>query len=296
MLKQLKGDEKIYKLSLSDGKVWGFSATESIFQWLDELREIMQLEESNESEIDHKLLFLSLNKNNLPPDADESQWKSYKQGSVYRIWSHEHKPETFVELNKDFIDHNEIKVINMWSSLKVIYRHYINQNGGPIHAAFAEFNGKGIFIAASGGTGKSTCSRRLPDYWKALSDDTALIVRDKSNNFRVHPMPTWSDHLWSRKFSTFNSSYSIPLSALFFLEQAPIDEVIPLSKAIATQRVFESLKQVWDSYWEREEKSVKNAMVTKLFNTACDIAARTPCYTLKATLYGKFWEEIEKVL
>lgn len=296
MLRQIKGDEKTYKLTLSDGKAWGFSATESIATWLEELRTIMGLEESNSKETDNSLLFLALNKDNLPPDSDLTDWKTYKQGSVYRMWSHHKKPVIFVELNKDFIDHPEIKVINMWSSLKVIYRHYINQNGGPIHAAFAELNGKGIFIAASGGTGKSTCSRRLPDYWKALSDDTALIVRDKSDNFRVHPMPTWSDHLWSRKFSTFNSSYSVGLNALFFLEQALVDEVIPLSKAVATQKIFDSFKQVWESYWEREEKSVKNAMVSKLFNTACDIAGRTPCYTLKATLHGKFWEEIERVL
>lgn len=296
MFKQIRGNEKIYKLSLSDGETWGFSATESVLPWLEELRKIMHLEESDSKEIDRKIIFLALNKDNLPPDTDEREWTIYKQGSVYRIWSHANKDEVFVELNKDFIDHKEIKVINMWSSLKVIYKHRINKNGGPAHAALAELNGKGILIAAGGGTGKSTCSRRFPDHWKSLSDDTALIIRDKSDEFRVHPMPTWSDHLWSKKFSTFQTSYSVGLNAIFFLEQASTDEVIPLQKGASTQKIFESCKQIWESYWEREEKSVRDTMGTKLFNTSCDIAARIPCYTLKATLNGKFWKDIEKVI
>ena len=226
--------------------------------WI-ELRKIMQLEETTSDKIDRKLLFLALNKDNLPPATDKvNQWKLYKQGSVYRIWSHDHTPEIFVELNKNFIDHKEIKIINMWSSLRVIYRHYINKSGGPIHAALAEFKNKGILIAASGGTGKSTCSKRFPDYWNTLSDDTALIVRHKSDNFRVHPMPTWSDHLWSTKLSTFRSSYSVGLSALFFLEQASVDEVVPLQKICAANKIFDSFKQIWESYWEREEGSVRN--------------------------------------
>lgn len=296
MLKQINGNEKTYTLKLSDGKIWGFSATEHILPWLEELKKIMRLEESPANEIDYKLFFLALNKENLPPEQDETQWKVYKQGSVYRIWSHEHKPEIFVELNMDFIGHNEIKVINMWSSLKVIYRHYLNKNGAPIHAALAELNGKGILIAASGGTGKSTCSRRFPDYWKPLSDDTSLIIRDNTDSFRLHPMPTWSDHLWSRKFTTFQSSYSVGLNSVFFLEQSKIDQVVPLQKAVAIQKIFESLKQIWESYWEKEEIAVKRVMVKKLFTTACEITSKTPCYTLKATLHGKFWKEIEKVI
>ncbi|MEI6055504.1 MAG: SynChlorMet cassette protein ScmC [Lentisphaerota bacterium] len=296
MLRQIKGDEKTYKLTLSDGKVWGFSATESIAPWLKELSTIMGLKESNSKEADNSLLFLALNKDNLPPDSDLTDWKTYKQGAVYRMWSHHEKPEIFVELNKDFIEHPEIKVVNMLLSLRSIFRHYSKCNGSPVHAALAELNGKGILITASSGTGKSTCSRRFPPRFKPLSDDTALIIRDKDDNFRVHPMPTWSDHLWGTRFSTYESSHSVPLSAIFFLEQSDVDAIVPVKKAIAIQKIFEGLKQIWERCWDKEDKQSQKMMISNLFKTACDIADKTPYYTLKATLHGKFYDEIEKVL
>jgi SynChlorMet cassette protein ScmC len=209
MLRQFLGNEKKYILPLSDGQTWEFKATETMTPWLKDFSKIMQLQDNvtDANKIDRRLLFLALKHDNqLPPEDNHDDWNHFKQGIVYRVWSHNNKPETFIELNNDFIDHQEIKFINMSTSLKPIYKYYAEKNGGgPAHAALAELNGKGILIAAHGGTGKSTCSIRLPSYWTPLSDDMSLIVKDSNKNYRVHPMPTWSDHLWSKKLSTFRT-------------------------------------------------------------------------------------------
>ncbi|MCP4177598.1 MAG: SynChlorMet cassette protein ScmC [bacterium] len=300
MLRQFSGNEKKYLLSLSDGLTWEFKAAESMSTWLKDFSYIMQISKAPDDthKADKKLLFLALkNENKLPTSDCSDDWNHFKQGAVYRVWSHSRKPETFIELNSDYIEHQEIKIINMSTSLKPIYRHYtLHNGGGPIHAALAELNGKGILIAAHGGTGKSTCSIRLPSYWTALSDDMSLIVTDADNNFRVHPMPTWSDHLWNKKLSTFNTPHSVPLKAIFFLEQSDIDEVIPIKNPQSSQKVFDSFKQVWESFWPKIEIDEKRTMVHKIFNNAFDIAVKTPCYKLKATLDGEFWKEIEKVI
>jgi SynChlorMet cassette protein ScmC len=298
MLKQFKGTEKTYKLSLSDNITWSFKATETISPWLEKFADIMQLDETDEETFDRNLLFLALkHDNSLSAISKVGNWNHYKQGVVYKIWSHDNHPENFIELNLDYINHPEIKFVNMWSSLKPLYRYYVVKNeGGPIHAALAEFNGKGILIAAQGGTGKSTCSIRLPSYWKPLSDDMALIVKDNENNYRAHPMPTWSDHLWKRRKSKFNASYSVPLKAVFFLEQSDKDDIIPINSTTGAQRIFESCKQVWDSYWKKVSREEEKHMVNKVFNNAFDLAVKTPCYKLKATLNGKFWELIEALL
>jgi len=246
MLRQITGSETTYKLTLSDGKIWGFSATETILPWFEELREIMNLEPSSQEAADFKIVFLALNEENLHPYDDVNDWSIYKQGRAIRLWFHSSKPETFVELNKDFIDHPELKIVNMILTLRTIFRYYTRNGGSPIHTAFAEYNGKGILITAASGTGKSTCSKRFPDHWKSLCDDTALILKDKSNFYRVHPMPTWSDHLWGTRFSTYQSSYSLPLSAIFFLQQGQKDEIVQVRKAEAIQRIYEALKQVWE--------------------------------------------------
>jgi SynChlorMet cassette protein ScmC len=186
----------------------------------------------------------------------------------------------------------------MSASLKPLFKYYIENNRGcPIHAALAEYKRKGILIAASGGTGKSTCSRRLPKKreWIPLSDDNALLIQ-KNGQIMVHPLPTWSDHLWRRAFTTFNTSYFVPVSAIFFLEQADTDEVIPLSKNMAIKKVYESFKQIWETFWVTMGKDTKIAMNKKLFDIAMEIIAMVPCYTLNATLNGKFWKELERVI
>ena len=298
MIKQFREEKIIYKLPLSDGTVWGFSATHEIFPWLEKFASIMEIQKGELREIHRRILFLAHKPENLPNHEiiKNEDWNILKQGSAYRIWSHSNIPETFIELNHNFLNHSEICVINMWSSLKQIYKYYLENNSAPIHATFAEFNGKGILIAASGGTGKSTCYNRLPAYWQPLSDDNALILRDSNNNFRVHPMPTWSDHLWNRKHSTFKTSYSVPLHGIFFLEQAPHDKVKKIARTDSIRKLFESTKQIWESYWERIEKNDKINMTKKLFDTVFDITNKIPCYRLSATLHGEFWKEIEKVI
>ena len=298
MIKLFRDDKIIYKLPLSDGTTWGLSATHEIFPWLKKLADIMQLELSDLEHVDRRLLFVAHKYDNFPGHAevDNSDWDVLKQGSAYRIWSHSKVPETFIELNYNFIDHNEICVINMWSSLKQIYRYYVNKNSAPFHATLAEFDGKGILIAAAGGTGKSTCYNRLPDYWKPLADDNALVIDTGNHCYRAHPMPTWSDYLWQRKDTSFNSSHSIPLKGIFFLEQSAKDKVKLIAKSEALREVYDSMKQIWESHWDRISKEEKQKMSAKLFDTAFNITKYIPCYRLKATLHGEFWKEIEGVL
>lgn len=290
-----KLQEKTFLLKLADGTTWGFSATRATLPWLEEFAKIMQLTESpSQEKINRKLMFLALKNDNL---GHLKEWNNYAQGKVYRIWEHSNIPENFIELNLDFVDHEEIRYINMSASLKPLFKYYIdNSRGCPTHAAFAEYKGKGVLIAASGGTGKSTCYRRLPkEGWIPLSDDNALLIK-KDEKIMVHPMPTWSDHMWKRDFTTFNASYFTPLSTIFFLEQAKRDEVIPMNKNMAIKKIYESFKQVWETFWVKMEKDAKIIMNKKVFDSAMNIINMVPCYTLKATIDGKFWEEMEKVI
>lgn len=295
MQKLFKEYERIFTLRLADGINWGFVSTKSTDSWLEEFAKILQLKEAADGEkIDRKLVFLALKNDN---SEFLKNYNSHAQGKVYRLWSHTEIPENFIELNLDFLGHEEICYINMAASLKLIFRYYAENGGGAVHATFAEYKGKGFLIAAQGGTGKSTCYNRLPrnDKWIPFSDDNALLVK-VNEKFMVHPMPTWSDHLLKRGFTTFQTPHHSPLSAIFFLEQAQSDEVVSLKKHVAVQRVYESFKQIWENYWERIDKAVKIDMNRKIFHSAADIANTLPCYDLKATLHGSFWQEIEKVM
>ena len=202
-----------------------------------------------------------------------------------------------MELNEAFVAHPEIRYINMWSALREIHRHALRVGGTPMHAALAAHRGRGVLIAATGDTGKSTCSRRLPRCWQSLCDDQALVLRDPDGGFRVHPFPTWSDHLWRESKNSWAVERAVPLSAIFFLEQASIDRVVPLGDpSEAVLSVFGAAKQVWEPFWERMAPEEKMETSSTLFHNASEIAAAIPCYRLSATLDGEFWRGMEEAL
>ena len=291
-MQQAKQIEQFY-LKLSDGSKWGFNSAPELKEWFSIFARIMSLKKDN-SDVDYLFNIRPKNGREIPAGVDES-WDSFRQSGAYTIWSKKGEKQFLIEINKEFIDHPEIRVINMWSTLKALYKFYAENGGGPVHSGMAALNGKAILIAAPGGTGKSTSIRRLPDYWKKMCDDTTLIVK-KDDNFFVHPMPTWSDHLWEHNFTTFDTSRGFPLAAVFFLKQSGTDKVTPISRPEGIQLLLSSVKQVFQTYVDKLKDNEKSEMTMKLFDNTCNIVGKTPCYRLEATLNGDFWEEIEKVL
>ena len=170
------------------------------------------------------------------------------------------------------------------------------KGGLPFHAGLVELDGLGVLLAASGDKGKSTCCRRLPDYWKPLCDDEALVVLDKQKKYRVHPFPTWSDYLWNRSKKTWKVQYSVPLSGVFFLEQSEADEVVPVGEGQATVLLSESAMQICQKFWKSLDREDQRLFRKELFNNACEMAKQIPAYLLRVSRNGRFWEKIEQVL
>lgn len=282
-----------YLLSLSDGSGWWMNGDENSVQWVDELAAIMELEKCSYNG-SPRLIFLEMaDEGDTDNRIDDAGWTSIDD-TIVTIWHHNSIHDVICELRGG--EGDDIKYIKMWTSLQPIYQESISRGGLPFHAGFAELEGKGVLFAAPGDTGKSTCCRRLPDYWKPLSDDEALVTLDKRNGYRAHPFPTWSDYLWKRGKNTWDVQYSVPLAGVFFLEQAETDEVIPLGAGEAAVLMSEAATQVCRKFWRGSDEETVRKFRKQVFNNACEIAGRAPAYRLRATLHGKFWEEIEKIL
>ncbi len=290
---------KNYTLTLSDGTTWGFTtASGNLRNWLESFANIlkMRVSDSGAEECDYKIRFAEFAPSDIPSPCDTAgngDWKFWlKNAGSSRLWRNSSGAEILMELNSEFVDHKDIKFINMTNCFTPFYHHYGMNGGSPVHAAFAGLNGNGFLIAAEGDTGKTTSLMRLPDYYEKLADDTALVVKN-GNDYLVHPMPTWSDHLTRGINSSFDTHRSLPLKAVFFLEQADNDEVIPLRPGNAVSRLFESFKQSWNPYWKRMDEDMSKQCKIQVFENALEIVKSVPCYRLKATLTGNFWKEIE---
>ena len=181
-------------------------------------------------------------------------------------------------------------------TLLPIYQRSICLGGLPMHAGLAELDGQGILLAAPGDTGKSTCCRRLPEYWHPLGDDESLVVVDRKNKYRAHPFPTWSEYLWKRSEKTWNVQYSVSLAAIFFLEPSETDAVEPLGEGHAAVLMTESAAQIYEKFWRSSDEKDQRKNRGELFNNACKMAKRIPCYRLYVSLHGRFWEKMEEVL
>lgn len=287
-------DQDVYCLKVIDGTYWGFRSTASIIDWLENLAKIMQLNITQYFNINKYLTFIERGNDILSEDI-KLNWKIFKQGSAFCIWTHSDFDEIIIELNTKFLNHNEIKYIYMWSSIKQILKYYVFKGVGPMHCGSANLNGKGFTIAAPGGVGKSTSIKRLPDYYKPLCDDLTLIIK-KDSNYYIQPMPTWSDHLESNNFTTFNTSLAVPLYAIFFLKQSFTDKIKKLNKIESIQYINQSFIQCWESYINRLDKLERKKISNKLFENSCSLAKDMNCYLLETTLKGKFWLLIEKEL
>lgn len=277
---------KGYRLSLRDGKGWWITGDETSFPMVEKLAGIMRLKESDLGGLS-RFIF------SAEAVDGGSEWTGYDHRSI-RIWLHQGLADAICEIrdNSDW----ETKFINLWYSTQPVYQRSMEAGGLPFHTGLAELNGHGVLFAAPGNQGKSTCCRRLPDYWKPLCDDESLVVLDKSGMYQAHPFPTWSEYLWNLSEKTWDVNYSVPLSAVFFLEQGDQDEVTPIGAGEAALFMNSSAVQVCRKFWWGIDKENRREQVNGIFHNACEMAKVIPAFRLRATLNGKFWEEVEKVL
>jgi len=170
------------------------------------------------------------------------------------------------------------------------------RGGVLLHGALAERAGAGVILAARGGTGKSTASRRLHAPWRSLSDDATLVVPDARGNYWAHPWPTWSRFRDGGAGGAWDVQQSVPLTAVFFLKQAADDGVGPVGRGQAVSLLVQSAEQTSQAMARGLSAADTCALRLERFNNLCALARATPTFVLRISLTGTFWQEIEETL
>jgi SynChlorMet cassette protein ScmC len=303
-----------YDLSLKDGSHWWLSADKACADWLVKLSAILELGRSLPtagSTNGSALRFFSRAGDGngsadqaagavaaLALDSDAG-W-TCEDHRIVRLWSHDAVAGTVCELvgptDDDCLDY-----IRMSIALQPIYHRSMAAGGLLVHAALVEREGQGILLAAPGGRGKSTSSRRLPLPWRVLGDDAALIVLDRdrpkeADRYWVHPFPTWSDYYWGRAENSWNVEAAVPLAGVFFLEQAEADDAVAIGTGQAALRLTDSAMQICEPLWRGLDMQEARKARILAFDNACQLAQAIPAFVLHVNLHGAFWKEMEKAL
>jgi SynChlorMet cassette protein ScmC len=304
MIKPILDNETGYCLRLANGQGWHISVSEQLGPWADKLAAIMQLRVCEPNEYP-KLIFImrgAVNDNCGEPSWRLAEkftgklgrwgWKAHDLGGM-RLWSRTDVTDVICEIGS--LDEN-LDIIIMRVSLCPIYQRAQDSGGLSLHAGLVERDGKGVLLAAPKNIGKSTCCERIPRPWSVLCDEETLVVQDNQRKYLVHPFPTWSDYIARRSDRTWNVQHHVALRAIFFLEQAEVDEVISLGQGEAAVLINQSAVQVDYRYWYDLDNEELRFRKKKLFENACELAKVIPSFKLRVSLKGRFWEKIEAVL
>ncbi len=297
-----------YSFALADGQRWCFAALPDAEAWVRKFAAIMELEEACRPPGHECVLFFARGAvPSGPVDAPQGvavgapgerggRWipvdPSPYQG--LKLFSAESGRRFLVEVGPEKSPEEEYA--KMQQVLGVVFRQAIEGGGLPFHCALLEFEGLAVLLAGSGGAGKSTCSRLARAPFQPVSDDLSLIVRGWDGSFRVHPLPTWSDYLWRRSEGTWPASRSLPLGAIFFLEQHATTEIAPIGQGEASMLINALARQMFEPSWRYGSAEERRILRRRLFENAADVARAKKSFVLRFQASAGFWKDMERTL
>lgn len=271
-------------LDLNNGQTWAITADSDVRDWAETMACLLELERG-QAGANPVLVFSKKGKN------PAWSWIRYEFSETV-LWLHPELPECICEVGD-----RPPSMPGIWESLYPVYRQVRHNGGLPMHCAFLQKDGRGVLIAGASDSGKSTCCRRIPPPWEVLCDEEVLIVpgREKGS-YWAHPFPTWSLLTEECNRLSWNARRAVPLGAIFFLEKAAQDAVLPLGRGRTAMNLVSLAAEKCHIDWDILEKEERTADRRRLFENACRLADSVPAYLLKASQYGNFWEKIEEVL
>jgi SynChlorMet cassette protein ScmC len=166
------------------------------------------------------------------------------------------------------------------------------RGGLLLHGALAALGGDGVILAGPGGRGKTTASRRLPPPWRALSDDSTLVVRDDEGRYWAHPWPTWGSFMYGRPGGSWDCSSAVRLRGVYFLVKAPGLRVEPAGTGQAVCLLVEAAEQTWRTILRAADEADARAERLQRLDSATRLAREVPCFSLHLGLTSPFWRAL----
>lgn len=284
----------VFRLKLAGNQTWHLTATPDRHDLVAEMARVMELGSADVAEDATRLTLTGPDGVAALGNGDGGHRPVYQDTRV-RIWRVPDRDDFLCEIPRAVAGDDFYQTLR--SAVQIVHHRSVMQGGLPVHGALMEWKGRGVLLAAVGGTGKSTCCRRLPGPWKAWCDDEVLVVRTGPGQYAAHPFPTWSHFLDGGGDRTWVTETTIPLAAIFHLEQGSEDSVAPLPASDAAMYLYHAIFPVYHRRISKHlEDGARQSLKSQLFHNACDISLVTPSHILRASLHGRFWAKMEEAL
>lgn len=162
---------------------------------------------------------------------------------------------------------------------QILLSHVLAQrNGFYLHSSGLILNNSGLLFMGHSGAGKSTTVKMLLNEAEILCDDR-MIVRKTAEGFRIHGT-------WSHGEVPNVSPNSAPLKAVFLLEQAQENSIVPLTdrREILRRLIPCLIKPLTTREWWGEMLDLLN-----------DMSKAVPFYIMYFDKSGRIVEDIRRV-
>ncbi len=160
----------------------------------------------------------------------------------------------------------------------LLARLLADRDGCYIHSDGVSMDGQGYLFVGHSGAGKSTIAGQFMDRAEILCDDR-MIVRKWPEGYTIHGN-------WSHGTMPVVSAVSAPLEAVFFIEQASENRVVPVAnkmEAISMMLGCLIKPMVTRDWWE------------KMLALVVDMVGAVPCYRLMFDRGGGAVEVVENL-
>ena len=162
------------------------------------------------------------------------------------------------------------------SVLRIVHTLVLARNGGfLLHASSGIRNGKAFLFSGLSEAGKTTMARLAPPDVTLLTDE-ASYVRKAAAGYMAHGTP------FAGEFGEPGKNVSAPIAAVYLLEKAAENSIVPVEPAAAVRRLMRNVL-----FFAHDAE-----LVRLVFESVCAFVAAVPVYQLSFYPDQRVWELI----
>jgi len=206
------------------------------------------------------------------PDADAEVWM---QDGDWHLERGDFRAEWNPEARRGRV-RQSVNPYSIDSVLRIVHTLLLARSGGfLLHASSAVRNGRAFLFSGLSEAGKTTMARLAPAD-AALLTDEASYVRKIGDSYKAYGTP------FAGEFGEPGKNISAPIAALYFLEKAAVNQIVPVDPTVAVRRLMRNIL-----FFAQDAN-----LVRMVFDSACAFVAAVPVFQLSFFPDHKVWELI----